>query len=66
LDPQVQQQRIVQAFKEYMQAYTAWEAGGFGNNSLLKAAEDKRTVMMTAVDQLYSNPNYYPPEVPCP
>jgi type II secretory pathway pseudopilin PulG len=66
LDPKVQQQRVVQAFKEFMQAYLAWEETGFTDNSLRDLAQDNQKAMMNRVQELYKNPTYTPPEIPCP
>jgi len=61
-----QQYNVVQSFRAYIQAYLAWEAAGFGNNSLRDTVVLRQAQMMNEVQGLYKNPNYDPPEVACP
>jgi hypothetical protein len=65
-DPKLQQQQVVQSFRDYIQAYLAWEEGGFSDSSLASLARSKQAAMMNRVQELYYNPTYTPPEVPCP
>jgi type II secretory pathway pseudopilin PulG len=65
-DPKLQQLRVVDAFKAYMQAYLTWEAAGFPNDALRAAATAAQSAMMDTVQELYKYPDHVPPEVPCP
>lgn len=64
-NPTNQQFAIVQAMRDYMQAYANWEAAGFPNG-LREAALAEQDDMMTAVQGLYKHPDNFPPEVGCP
>jgi hypothetical protein len=59
------QAQVVQAMRDYMDAYEAWAASNFSNNGLKSTAVTKQDLMMTAVQNLYKG-SYYPPEVACP
>jgi type II secretory pathway pseudopilin PulG len=65
-NPQLQQLRVVEGFKDYMSAYLDWETAGFPDNALRTAALDAQAIMMETVQELYKYPDHVPPEVLCP